>query len=37
VQFLECAPADREKLRAFIESWAQAADTAGLAPGNEEA
>lgn len=37
VQFLECAPADREKIRAFIEAWATAADGAGSGPGDEEA
>ena len=36
VQFLECSPEDRERIRAFIEAWALAADAAGPAQGDEE-
>ena len=37
VQFLECAPADREKLRAFLEAWARAEEGAGPERGDKPA
>ena len=36
LQFVECSPEDRERIRAYVETWARAADAGRAGPGEEE-